>query len=65
MKSEAKTIAFRVIKHLCGGGNGHHTSKYFYPWQVLTLVKDHTTDPQLVKDSYNQIRRALNKLGFT
>jgi hypothetical protein len=63
MKSESKLIAYKVIRSLTGGDGGF-SAKYFYCWQVLAKIKEHTDDKQLMKDSYNQVRRALNKLGY-
>lgn len=64
MNPESKHIAFRVIKGLVGEDRGHFALKYFGAWQVIVLIKKETHDPQLIRETYNQVRRALTKLGF-
>lgn len=62
---DAKYIAFKVIKDFTGGGVGGFALKYFTHKMVYAAIKDYTDDTKTRKDAWNQIRRALQKLGFT
>jgi hypothetical protein len=57
-KLKAKDIAFKVITKFSN-------VKKIQNNHILAYIKDYTDDENLIKDSYNQVRRALNKLGFT
>lgn len=66
LKSEAKHIAFQVIKKFTGGGDPNGFAlKYFTHRMVMAAITDHTKDVKVMRESFSQIRRAFIKLGYT
>lgn len=55
IKSEAKLIAFQCIKQFA-------SCKYVPNAIVLSFIDQHTSDPKIKKEAFNQIRRAILRL---
>lgn len=59
-----KQIAFKVINRMVGEGHSF-AMKYIYSEQIVTLIKEYTADPKLIKKTYARVRQALTSLGFS